>query len=407
MEERPRPYSHIRAICRDQWHHLEPFLEGLSLPVVRDERWEPGPIHNCPPALLITLCDDSFESYNCVRAARAVASPSVLFMDGILEWRHQYENPMFGAGGGTPYRQSSQVDKIACLGHQSKRLLESWGNAGRCEVVGAPRMDALAARSWSPVPGQRILLVMTANKPAFTPEQMAGVERALVDIRTELAGEPRVRVAWRVRGGLGERLGLMDDVEGLRRLPLSEILNRVDAVLCTPSTAILEAMLAGRPTAMLDYSNSPPFIGTAWAITAKDHIRPTAEALLAPSGTRMAYQRFLLEDALACATPAAPRATALCEALIHLAAEARAAGRPLAFPSTILPEDLPGKTEGELDLAEIYPRHPVFSDSDIQSLRVRLHHALRENEALRLRMTFLSPLGWVRSALLRMGFGRR
>ena len=40
--------------------------------------------------------------------------------------------------------------KIACLGRSQARILESWGNVGKCEIVGAPRLDRLIGKPTTP-----------------------------------------------------------------------------------------------------------------------------------------------------------------------------------------------------------------------------------------------------------------
>ena len=44
------------------------------------------------------------------------------------------------------------------------------------------------------------------------------------------------------------------------RLPRATI----EAFICTPSTALLEGMLAGVPMAAIDYTKAPPYNAVAW-----------------------------------------------------------------------------------------------------------------------------------------------
>ena len=60
-------------------------------------------------------------------------------------------------------------------------MIESWGNPGRCEVVGMPRLDHLNSRPTTPIrtEGPFRLLIATANTPAFTPQQRQSLVNSL------------------------------------------------------------------------------------------------------------------------------------------------------------------------------------------------------------------------------------
>lgn len=64
--------------------------------------------------------------------------PVLLLMDGILEWRNSWENNLTlnKEGMGFPAYQPVLSDKVACLGANQIRILEHWGNLGKCELVG-------------------------------------------------------------------------------------------------------------------------------------------------------------------------------------------------------------------------------------------------------------------------------
>jgi hypothetical protein len=107
-------------------------------------------------------------------------------MDGILEWRFIWANrdPTLGELS-RPRYQPVLSHKVACIGRSQARLFESWGNLGRCEVMGLPRLDALLGRRpRSRVPGEPFrLLIATARMPAFTHGQLRLVEQSLRDMK--------------------------------------------------------------------------------------------------------------------------------------------------------------------------------------------------------------------------------
>ncbi|HWF19594.1 MAG TPA: class I SAM-dependent methyltransferase, partial [Verrucomicrobiae bacterium] len=64
--------------------------------------------------------------------------PTLILADGILEYRNTWEHPKNEPGA---IFQPVLGHKIACLGRSQARILESWGNIGKCEIVGSPRFD--------------------------------------------------------------------------------------------------------------------------------------------------------------------------------------------------------------------------------------------------------------------------
>jgi hypothetical protein len=316
------------------WHAVEPGA---------DPAWEPPP--DC--GLVVTKRHYDWEAVTTLlRLYDDRRVPILILADGILEYRNTWQHPQLVPGS---LFQPVIGDKVACYGRSQARTIESWGNTGKCEVVGAPRLDHMLNRR----PRTRAarepfrVLVATARTPGFTDDQTAAVERSLEDLRAWLAGHERVSVGtrdvalepvWRLTGGLDTALGIGDDLDGAESRSVAEVLTEVDAVITTPSTLILEAMLQGLPVAVLDYTNSPAYVPAAWSISASEHLDQVVPELLEPPAARMLFQSTTLHDALECRSPAADRMVELAEAMITLGESCRAAGRPLEFPRRILPE---------------------------------------------------------------------
>lgn len=223
---------------------------------------------------------------------------TVYAIDGILEWRNLWENPPAHPQGGEPCVHTmrpalSQV--VACIGQSQARILSHWGNRDRCIVVGIPRLDAFAVDL--PPPGmisQPTILIMTAKNPGFTQTQRETTLRSLMELRNYLqARRPDVRVLWRVTAGLDRQLQVTRDDR-----TLFEQLSESTAVITTPSTAMLEAMLAQRPVALLDFHNRPHYVPAAWTITSREHLENVVPALLTPEESRWQYQQEILHDSL-------------------------------------------------------------------------------------------------------------
>lgn len=362
----------IIFLHRQQKHHLELILPSLRVDYVLDEDWSAAKLQELHPAILVAFSDDWHETYDCIRKARELQIPTLLLMDGILEWRHQWENPRWGEGGGVPYKQPVQCDKVACIGRQSARTLESWGNLGKCEVVGVPRFDRLSALPKSVPSGDvRRVLVMTAHTPGFTPEQLEITLRSLADVRDVLQAMPGVEVVWRVTRGLHERLGVANRLDDWGGRDLPEILQQCDAVITTPTTAMLEAMLMDRPVALLDYHNTPRYVPAAWNIYCREHIAGIVGEMFTRPARKLAFQDDILHDCLECRTSATPRMVALIEAMADVGRR-RKFGETAAIPQRVL-EPGPIVPSGYLDMARLYPGHPVLDNPSLD-LQVELIH---------------------------------
>jgi hypothetical protein len=345
-----------------------------------------------PPAtcgLLVTAQHYKEPEVTIVRQAFESGVPTLILADGILEYRNTWMHPDLVPGS---IFQPVVGHKIACLGRSQSRVLESWGNLGKCEIVGAPRFDRLIGQ----YPRQRQkdqtfrFLVMTARMPGFTPQQMGLVRRSLQDLKFWVSQHPhlsgiRIDLAWRLTQGLDTYIGVPNQLTHLSDQELTEILNTVDAVITTPSTTMLEAMLKGLPVALLDYNNCPHYVPAAWTISAPRHLDQVLPELVDPPPAKMLYQDTVLHDALECRSPAAPRMLQLIDEMIRIAGDCREQNQPVAFPPRILTDHQQGHhlPEERFDMRALYPNHPVFSDLDRAALQVQIEQLKHEQKRLR------------------------
>jgi hypothetical protein len=366
---------------KDKMHHFRPVEEHFRERFVYEPTCDPRRILSFNPKLVVTFDEHYCELANAIGALRASGVLTLQIMDGILEWRRTWDYTRNGRpvdGATIPLNQPVISHKIACLGKRDCRLLESWGNRGKCEIVGAPRMDALLnkakARPSNPAHQgrHRRVLVMTARTPAFTESQLAITKDSLKDLRDYFSANKRVEVIWRLSGNLAAEVGVPKTDSAV---DLHTAMESADAVITTPSTAILESMLLGKPVAQLDYHCTPHYFETAWNIYAREHIEPVVEELLNPPAARRSYQDYLLHDQLACASPAADRLIFLVERLLSLAREN--GGSKAKLPYRILPEthEAPGYTLPLENLKEFYPDFPMPTSSDLFQLRAELASA--------------------------------
>ncbi len=308
----------------------------LTSPLVFIEDYGPGwmPTETC--GLLVTAQHYKEPEVSILRRAFESGIPTLILADGILEYRNTWMHP--DAVPGSIF-QPVVGHKIACIGRSQARILESWGNVEKCEIVGVPRFDRLIGNR----PRQRRqdepfrLLVTTARMPGFTTQQLDLVKRSLQDLKfwasqhRHLNGI-RLELVWRLTQELDTEISVPNHLTELSGNELAETLNNVDAVITTPSTTMLEAMLKNLPVALLDYNNCPHYVPAAWTISAPRHSDQILPELVHPASAKMLYQDTALHDALECCTPAALRMVRLVEEMVRIALDCRRRNVTYCFP---------------------------------------------------------------------------
>jgi len=361
-EIRGRFYVQLQESFEAEWligSSIQP--ENLDLAIVSDEWWAPSSVE--------------------VQRLKRLGVPTLHVVDGVVDWKNTWENPRsLSAAAGLPLFQPVLSDKIACLGQAQARILGTWGNAAKCEIVGAPRFDryyALKRRKRTAEMPARILIV-TANTPYFNEQQHADILEGLKDLKEffALAAQEGIPIepVWRLTKGLDAELGLTPAATAAREL--ADVLGTVDGVIGSSSTALLEAMLLGLPTALLDYSNCPHYLQPAWQITAARQIPLVVGELVNPPPPKMLEQETVLHDNLECASPATARLIQLVTVMIEEGRRARRCGEMPSFRPQMLSPGTPGQIlpENRFNLAKLYPDHPVFRIDSIAELQAELNH---------------------------------
>ena len=310
--------------------------------------------------------------------------PVLVLADGILEYRNTWQHPDLAAGS---MFQPLLGHKIACIGRGQARILESWGNVGKCEVIGQPRFDELAAqKAQPPTKSDNFrLLIATAQTPAFDDQQHATVLQSLKDLQVWLAENPKiggktVEATWRLTAGLDEELGFAprDPVNEGKLPPMLEVMDNVDAVITSPSTVFLESVLKGRPTAILDYHNAPAYIPPAWTISAQSHIGSVVHELADPPKPKLLFQDTTLHDHLECRSPALERMLDLILTMIQCGKTAAETGTPIEYPYRIIhnPEKGFFPVLESFDIEQLFPNAESFQNSDVRALQIELNAAI-------------------------------
>lgn len=321
---------------------------------------------------------------------------TLYMLDGILEWRNAWEDAVDGEA--CPFTMRPVLShKVACIGMSQKRILDSWGNEQKTEVVGVPRFDRLPRppKEQAEQRGSETfrVLVATAKTPAFTADQAIRVEQSLRDLKEFFdAGSTehgrRTQVVWRLTAQLAAKLDVENSLDDLTGAGLAAQLSEVDAVISTASTSMLEAMFFDLPVALLDYHNTPAYVRTAWRIGSVEHIQPTVAELMRRPERKMLFQRTELFDATYCRADAAERLATLIRTMQEAALKHVEVGQALSFPPNMLSEvDPVSSSDVRFDQAEIFSDFGEFELNDTPELQSQLAHSRREIEQLKNRLT--------------------
>jgi hypothetical protein len=308
--------------------------------------------------LLVTHNHYRWDELAVLRAALNSHDRGVLVLaDGITEFRNSWDNPSTPAGC---LMQPALAHKIATLGPAQSRVWESWGNHGKCESVGLPRLDESLDRfGWRgdgrstafpdpELPAAPTLLICSARTPAFAESQWEVVVAQFASLAESLRRDPPlmdgrpVHVYWRVSDRIREHLHLAADQCSTG--DLATAIAGSTAVITTPSTLQLEAMVAHRPVALLNFFNVPLYVPAAWNMTSPSEISVMVRQLLSATADRMFFQQNVVRDQLWCESSATERMGVLVNTMAQIAHRQRQLGRAIQFPEQILPTSLAGSS---------------------------------------------------------------
>lgn len=284
--------------------HFKQIEKYFGKSLVYSENYNVEYILSKKPDLVIVPDEHYCELGNLISILKLQNVLTLQLMDGILEWRRIWENSLNGFnvnGIRNPLNQPIFSDKIACLGYCDYKILESWGNYGKCEIVGMPRLSNIInlRTDFSHLKiKQNKILVCTAKTPAFSEIQYSKTLESLKDIKEYFSNRKDLEIVWRLTGDLHDKLELINTLNDLNGQEIQDIIQNVDAVITTPSTTLLEAMVLKTPVAILDYHNSPHYFQSSWSIYSKSNIENVVDELLNPPIPKLEYQDFLLNEQL-------------------------------------------------------------------------------------------------------------
>lgn len=337
---------------------------------------------------LAIFFSEHFERFRtAITELKAKGCRTLYAIDGILEWRNSFENR--NSEPACPWTMRPVLcDKVAAIGRSQARLLDFWGNKNKVELVGLPRLDSLLSPSTgrakttgnsgeaSTTHTRPRIMVMTAKWPSFTDEQQAKLEESLLCLKQWFATQSQIDVIWRVTRGLDKKLSLVNSFETADQQELVDQLKSCDALITTPSTAMLEGMLLNKPTAVLEFNNCPQVNSVAWQIRHSSQVDDVVAELLNPSPFKLAQQDFALHDTLECESPSLPRLTSLVEQMLHFPAG--------QAPSNLVPLECSDRTS-DLGSEFLFNGHRLTESNDELEIKSQLAFMQREVERLRAR----------------------
>ena len=378
-------------------HHASPLMESLA--DFAPQVIAPAEVVAiAKPGDVAVFYSEHFERFRSAIDQLKSNSVATLYMiDGILEWRNAWENQPNEVA--CPHTMRPALcHKIACIGENQARTLSSWGNQDKVEVVGVPRFDRYLQnenfkkrssdnqtdRSDSPLN----ILVVTAKTPAFTTQQMETVKRSLSDLKAYGDdSDNKIHLHWRLTAGLDEFLEVQNYASDLTGGELFEQLQTVDAVIATPSTTIVEGMLADLPTVVLNYHVCPTYLSPAWQISGPDQIAAVLQELRDPPEAKMTFQRHALSHTLSQGSSATETMATLIRKMADVAKEQIAAGEALCFSQPLLSRSAPA--QAPLDHVRLFPDDEAFQKSDVVELQALLSNARRHIKRQEDRISYL------------------
>lgn len=347
--------------------------------------YEPNKLIAMSPDLVIVPDEHWCELGNIVSYCNENGILTLQMMDGILEWRRTWDYTREGkiiGDGPNPLNQPAFADKIACLGFKDYRILESWGNYGKCEITGMPRLKHIMnlRNDFSHLSQKKNrILVCTAKTPAFTEKQAEKTIQSLTDLKNYFSKRKDIEIIWRITGDYSKLIGVENSLNDLTGKEIHEIIQQVDAVITTPSTTILEAMTLKVPVATLDYHNQPHYFETAWSISAQTHIDSVVNELMNPPATKLEYQDFLFHEQLFTLEDPNDRLVRLIKEMIKYK------GRNNEMPESILDNSYLGRLELKSDLNVYYPGLDWVDKMDLKKLKLELSAARGTIEILEIK----------------------
>ena len=350
-------------------HYYDNIIPHLKISYKHAYNWNYSEILSHKPSVVVSV--HNFGVSHLIPRLKEAGIATLLLQEGATEWMMHWNNPRL-VKQIPPRHRPVMYDKIGVFGPLYRRIDESWGNLGKCEMVGSPRWDNLKVPEREPREGRKFrLMLASARVVGYDESTVNEVIRGFKDLSDYLETRSDIEVFWRVGEPVEKALALQNNNTQMERLLVGEALSRVDAVVSTPSSFLIEAMITKCPVASLDYIVCPRYFNPAWVIHCADDIGPVISELVNPPASKMMFQEFICDDVIYKPGSAGKRAAKLIHELSEWAKNGR---KPEALPAAILedttwPVYLPPRG---LSLSTLFPDHPMFTEQSEYEMRAEL-----------------------------------
>ena len=215
-------------------------------------------------------------------ASLATRCPAICIVDGVVEWRNSYENPLFASSDFCLFHDSI-FDYYLCSKNSSVESLAGLG-------IPVLTLEEFVTSSCltNNIASYDTCLVTTARLPYFD-----STEKSLL-----LAELPRI-CDYIVTSGRQLKLRIFDKdlLKSLSEYRCFNVINEsfqsalatADLLFTTPSTVSLDAMAKGIPVIHIDVRDGPLLVQSGWRLTPNYSIEQIFSTL--SSSTRLAFQR--------------------------------------------------------------------------------------------------------------------
>ncbi len=244
--------------------------------------------------------------------ARRRGVPTLLLVDGPLEWSNLFANPSLAQPGSEAARALFEPivhDAVATIGEAQSRYIASRNpNRGiafmsyanhriRTSLASDAPAGSPTARPIDPAAPSFDFLLTTARTAAFDERERTDLIQALLACANAL-----------ITAGHRALVRIFDDEirkAVQRAVPsahfdatgsFADALAESRCVIGTPSSVLLEAMVHDRPTATLVFRDSPLLYQTGWLLGGFSDWNTSFRSMLARDPDRMAQQRESLRE---------------------------------------------------------------------------------------------------------------
>jgi hypothetical protein len=248
--------------------------------------------------LVITHSHLSPRANYFILQSRARGIPTLLLVDGPLEWSNSYLNPSLRKTN--PFFRGYLMEPLI----HDAILAVSAAQAGYLAFRNTDRDISFmtyenkrlsSVSQAAPSASRWQFLITTAKTPYFDDTEKNNLIHLLRQLTVALEQGGYSYVFRIFDKALQEALSLQDNLlEG----SFEEVLQQVECVIGTPSSVLLQSMASDKPVGTLIYRDSPLFYQSGWLVGDLYNLDATLASMISREDTRMDFQTYCLEQNL-------------------------------------------------------------------------------------------------------------